>query len=64
MESNYLPDCSGRNKTREAMKAELSQPTLGVVRHALDEMSDDILDRSELSAFWKDTLFDFVSLQR
>ena len=41
------------------MKAELSQPTLGVVRHALDEMSEDILDRSELPAFWKDTLFDF-----
>jgi len=42
------------------MKAELSRPTLGLLRRILEEMQpEEILVPEELVSFWKDTLFDF-----
>jgi len=42
------------------MKAELSQPTLGLLRRILEQMQPaDILVPEEIVRFWKDTLFDF-----
>src|SRR5260370_21215950 len=42
------------------MKAELSQPTLGLLRRILEEMQpEEILVPEELVSVWKDTLFDF-----
>src|SRR5260370_13219595 len=42
------------------MKAELSHPTLGLLRRILEEMQpEEILVPEELVSFWKDTLFDF-----
>ncbi len=43
------------------MKAELSQPTLGILRGILEEMQpEEILAPEEIVRFWKDTLFDFA----
>src|SRR6267154_1467899 len=42
------------------MAAELSQPTLGLLRRILEEMPPaDLADSEEGSRFWKDNLFDF-----
>jgi len=42
------------------MKAELSQPTLGLLRRILEEMQpEDTLIQEEAIKFWKDALFDF-----
>src|SRR5260370_24018019 len=43
------------------MKAELCQPTLGLLRRILEGMQpEDILVPEEIVRFWKDTLFDFA----
>lgn len=42
------------------MKADLSQPTLGLLRRILEEMQpEETLVPEEIARFWKDTLFDF-----
>src|SRR5215831_2219159 len=41
------------------MKAELSQPTLGLVRRCLEEIPEYFIDQTDLPRFWKDALFDF-----
>jgi hypothetical protein len=42
------------------MKAEFSQPTLGLLRRILEEMQpEEILVPEEIVSFWKNTLFDF-----
>lgn len=41
------------------MEAELSQPTLGLVRQRLEEIPETLFGRTDLPKFWKDALFDF-----